>query len=281
MHTIFDIAAKRPLAMSMNGPLGRPDRQRRVPRLLVSAHRLAQRRHGPACSRPDGRTHRAVARRRGYDSRARRPLSASRRAALARPRQRQHDRVPVSRYLDRRRRPHRERSGAARLSDRRPPRACARMRCEEIAGAIFAYFPTPAGEAPPPLDPPAEFTDPAWSHFVCETTWNTQLPLRDRERDRPDARAVSARRFAHDDGRRERRRHGDHRHRPRFPRLAQTAEGRRVRLDRVRRNRRALDAARHPLSGEERTGRPVSRDRLRDADRRTPRADLSSGGCAR
>ena len=44
---------------------------------------------------------------------------------------------------------------------------------EEIAGAIFAYFPTPAGETPPPFVPPAEFTDPAWSHFVCETSWNT------------------------------------------------------------------------------------------------------------
>jgi phenylpropionate dioxygenase-like ring-hydroxylating dioxygenase large terminal subunit len=44
---------------------------------------------------------------------------------------------------------------------------------EEIAGAIFAYFPTPAGEAPTPLGPPPEFTDPSWSHFVCETTWQT------------------------------------------------------------------------------------------------------------
>jgi phenylpropionate dioxygenase-like ring-hydroxylating dioxygenase large terminal subunit len=44
---------------------------------------------------------------------------------------------------------------------------------QEIAGAIFAYFPTPAGEAPIPFVPPAEFTDPDWSHFVCETTWET------------------------------------------------------------------------------------------------------------
>lgn len=43
----------------------------------------------------------------------------------------------------------------------------------EVAGAIFAYFPTPAGEAPIPLGPPPEFADPAWSHFVCETTWQT------------------------------------------------------------------------------------------------------------
>jgi phenylpropionate dioxygenase-like ring-hydroxylating dioxygenase large terminal subunit len=43
----------------------------------------------------------------------------------------------------------------------------------EIAGAIFAYFPTPAGEAPVPFVPPEEFVDPAWSHFVCETTWHT------------------------------------------------------------------------------------------------------------
>jgi phenylpropionate dioxygenase-like ring-hydroxylating dioxygenase large terminal subunit len=35
---------------------------------------------------------------------------------------------------------------------------------EEIAGAIFAYFPTPANEEPIPLGPPPEFTDPAWSH---------------------------------------------------------------------------------------------------------------------
>jgi phenylpropionate dioxygenase-like ring-hydroxylating dioxygenase large terminal subunit len=44
---------------------------------------------------------------------------------------------------------------------------------EDIAGAIFAYFPTPAGEAPTPLGPPPEFSDPSWSHFVCETTWQT------------------------------------------------------------------------------------------------------------
>lgn len=44
---------------------------------------------------------------------------------------------------------------------------------QEIAGAIFAYFPTPAGEAPIPLDPPPEFGDPEWSHFVCEATWKT------------------------------------------------------------------------------------------------------------
>jgi phenylpropionate dioxygenase-like ring-hydroxylating dioxygenase large terminal subunit len=44
---------------------------------------------------------------------------------------------------------------------------------QEIGGAIFAYFPTPAGEAPIPLDPPSEFTDPAWSHFLCETRWQT------------------------------------------------------------------------------------------------------------
>jgi phenylpropionate dioxygenase-like ring-hydroxylating dioxygenase large terminal subunit len=44
---------------------------------------------------------------------------------------------------------------------------------QEIADALFAYFPTPAGEAPIPLGPPPEFTDPAWSHFVCEATWKT------------------------------------------------------------------------------------------------------------
>jgi phenylpropionate dioxygenase-like ring-hydroxylating dioxygenase large terminal subunit len=43
----------------------------------------------------------------------------------------------------------------------------------EVAGAIFAYFPTPAGEAPVQFAPPPELTDPAWSHFVCETTWQT------------------------------------------------------------------------------------------------------------
>jgi phenylpropionate dioxygenase-like ring-hydroxylating dioxygenase large terminal subunit len=43
----------------------------------------------------------------------------------------------------------------------------------EIADAIFAYFPTPAGEAPIPLGPPPEFSDPAWSYFLCETTWKT------------------------------------------------------------------------------------------------------------
>jgi phenylpropionate dioxygenase-like ring-hydroxylating dioxygenase large terminal subunit len=43
----------------------------------------------------------------------------------------------------------------------------------EIAGAIFAYFPTPADEAPTPFAPPPEFGDPAWAHFLCETTWQT------------------------------------------------------------------------------------------------------------
>ena len=43
----------------------------------------------------------------------------------------------------------------------------------EVAGAIFAYFPTPAGEAPITFEPPPEFADPAWSHFLCETTWQT------------------------------------------------------------------------------------------------------------
>jgi phenylpropionate dioxygenase-like ring-hydroxylating dioxygenase large terminal subunit len=43
----------------------------------------------------------------------------------------------------------------------------------ETGSTIFAYFPTPANETPKPFDPPAEFTDPAWSHFVCETTWST------------------------------------------------------------------------------------------------------------
>ena len=43
----------------------------------------------------------------------------------------------------------------------------------EIAGAIFAYFPTPANEPAIPFVPPAEFSDPDWSHFVCETTWQT------------------------------------------------------------------------------------------------------------
>jgi phenylpropionate dioxygenase-like ring-hydroxylating dioxygenase large terminal subunit len=43
----------------------------------------------------------------------------------------------------------------------------------EVAGAVFAYFPTPAGEASPGFVPPPEFVDPAWSHFVCETTWQT------------------------------------------------------------------------------------------------------------
>lgn len=43
----------------------------------------------------------------------------------------------------------------------------------EIAEVLFAYFPTPAGEEPIPFEPPFEFADPAWSYFVCETTWQT------------------------------------------------------------------------------------------------------------
>jgi phenylpropionate dioxygenase-like ring-hydroxylating dioxygenase large terminal subunit len=43
----------------------------------------------------------------------------------------------------------------------------------EFADAVWAYFPTPAGEAPVVFEPPSEFTDPAWSHFLCETAWQT------------------------------------------------------------------------------------------------------------
>ncbi len=43
----------------------------------------------------------------------------------------------------------------------------------ELAGAIFAYFPTPAGEPASAFTPPPEFNDPAWSNFLCETTWQT------------------------------------------------------------------------------------------------------------
>jgi phenylpropionate dioxygenase-like ring-hydroxylating dioxygenase large terminal subunit len=44
---------------------------------------------------------------------------------------------------------------------------------QERAEAIWAYFPTPAGEAPVDLGLPEEFADSAWSYFLCETTWKT------------------------------------------------------------------------------------------------------------
>ncbi len=253
--------------------MGRPGRERRLLRLLVPAHVLAQCRPDAGRARTHGRTDRALARRRRRCARARRPLPASRRAPLARTRQRRCDRVSVSRHLDRRRRSHRERPGVARLpiEGRLAVRTYA---VEEIAGAIFAYFPTPAGEAPPPFDPPSEFTDPAWSHFVCETSWNTNYRYAIENVIDPmhgpylhgDSHTMTV--GAKDDVM------GDQRYAARLSRVAQTAEGRRVRLDRVRRNRRALDAARHSLSGEKRPGRPVPRDRLRDPDRRKPCADL-------
>lgn len=43
----------------------------------------------------------------------------------------------------------------------------------EYADVVFAYFPTPAGEAPSPLVGPPEFTDPNWSLFVSEVTWKS------------------------------------------------------------------------------------------------------------
>jgi phenylpropionate dioxygenase-like ring-hydroxylating dioxygenase large terminal subunit len=43
---------------------------------------------------------------------------------------------------------------------------------QERGGAIFGYFPTPANEQPPPFEGPPELSDPAWSYFPLETTWN-------------------------------------------------------------------------------------------------------------
>lgn len=41
----------------------------------------------------------------------------------------------------------------------------------EIGGVLFAYFPGPAQPEPVAFTPPAEFADPAWSHFVTEARW--------------------------------------------------------------------------------------------------------------
>ncbi|HXP94687.1 MAG TPA: aromatic ring-hydroxylating dioxygenase subunit alpha [Candidatus Binatia bacterium] len=43
----------------------------------------------------------------------------------------------------------------------------------EIAGVVFAYFALHEGEPPSALEPPAEFGDPEWSHFVCSAVWKT------------------------------------------------------------------------------------------------------------
>jgi phenylpropionate dioxygenase-like ring-hydroxylating dioxygenase large terminal subunit len=42
----------------------------------------------------------------------------------------------------------------------------------ERGGLIFAYFPSPANEQPIPFAGPPELSDPAWSFFPIETTWN-------------------------------------------------------------------------------------------------------------
>jgi phenylpropionate dioxygenase-like ring-hydroxylating dioxygenase large terminal subunit len=43
----------------------------------------------------------------------------------------------------------------------------------EIAGVVFAYFALDDGARPAAFEPPAEFSDPEWSHFVCSTIWKT------------------------------------------------------------------------------------------------------------
>lgn len=43
----------------------------------------------------------------------------------------------------------------------------------ELAGVVFAYFGLDEAELPIPLEAPAEFTDPEWSHFVCSAIWKT------------------------------------------------------------------------------------------------------------
>lgn len=52
-------------------------------------------------------------------------------------------------------------------------RAVRTYALQDVGGAVFAYFPTPANEPPVPFVPPSEFADPQWTHFVCETTWKT------------------------------------------------------------------------------------------------------------
>jgi len=42
---------------------------------------------------------------------------------------------------------------------------------EEAVDGIFAYFPSPAGEAPPPLVLPKELADPSYTHFLCTAPW--------------------------------------------------------------------------------------------------------------
>lgn len=43
----------------------------------------------------------------------------------------------------------------------------------ELAGVIFAYFAVDKDEPPVAFEPPPEFGDPQWSHFICTAEWKT------------------------------------------------------------------------------------------------------------
>ncbi len=47
----------------------------------------------------------------------------------------------------------------------------------EANGAVFVYIPSADRPEPPPLDLPAEFTDPGWSGFLCSGLWNCNYQL--------------------------------------------------------------------------------------------------------
>jgi phenylpropionate dioxygenase-like ring-hydroxylating dioxygenase large terminal subunit len=42
---------------------------------------------------------------------------------------------------------------------------------QEAADAVFVYMPSQAQPEPPPLNLPAELTDPAWTGFLCVSPW--------------------------------------------------------------------------------------------------------------
>ena len=107
-----------------------------------------------------------------------------------------------------------------------------------------------------------------------------QLPLRDRERHGPDARRLSARGVALDGRRRQDRGHA----RAQDPDRAHVRKGRSARrefrLGRMRRDRRAVDAARDPLPPERRARRQLRHHRLRRR-RSTRTTAASSSGASR
>ena len=138
----------------------------------------------------------------------------------------------------------------------------------EANDGIFVYVPSKERPAPPALNLPAEFSDPAWSSILCMGHW-LQLPLRLRQFRRSDACLLPARRFLHARVRRQAGRDAGREARRRLLCRPGRAEGRQSRLDpRGGRRHPGLLPARHSLSERRRARRTVPHHRLRHAGRR-------------